>query len=134
IPGSERAQSGRKRILPSQRPRRYRLRSLQCTSSMKREHERLATMKSLIFAALALGLLSTAADAQSRMTYGMYLGSCNTSSFAICRYRANLRRNGEYTYRRAHNGNPSPAYQRSLAQQRATRPCTPATVWKDACG
>src|SRR6516165_2884664 len=56
------------------------------------------------------------------------------SSWAICRYRANLRRNGEYTYRRAHNGNSSPAYQRSLAQQRAARPCTPATVWKDACG
>src|SRR6516164_2801918 len=56
------------------------------------------------------------------------------SSWAICRYRANLRRNGEYTYRRAHNGNPSPAYQKSLAQQRTARPCTPATVWKDACG
>jgi hypothetical protein len=53
------------------------------------------------------------------------------SSWAICRYRANLRRNGEYAYRRAHNGNWSPAYQK--LQQRLAQKCTPATVWKDAC-
>jgi hypothetical protein len=53
------------------------------------------------------------------------------SSWAICRYRAYWRRNGEPAYRRTHNGNPSPAYQ--SVQQRTARTCTPATVWKDAC-
>jgi hypothetical protein len=53
------------------------------------------------------------------------------SSFAICRYRANLRRNGEYTYRRAHNGNWSPTYQK--LQQRLAQKCNPGTVWMDAC-
>src|SRR5262249_61393856 len=50
------------------------------------------------------------------------------------RYRANLRRNGEYTYRRTHNGNWSPTYHASLARQRVARPFTPWNVWRDACG
>jgi hypothetical protein len=91
-------------------------------------------MKKLLLTALALGLLSVPAMAQSTMTYGMYTGGCSASSFGICRYRANLRRNGEYAYRRTHNGNWSPAYHASLAQQRAKRPCNPANVWRDACG
>jgi hypothetical protein len=91
-------------------------------------------VKKLLLAGTTVLLMATSASAQSVMTYGMYTGGCSASSFGICRYRANLRRNGEYAYRRSHNGNPSPAYQKSLAQQRATRPCTPATVWKDACG
>src|SRR5262249_2005174 len=71
------------------------------------------------------------AVAQSRVTYGMYLGSCNASSFAVCRYRANLRRTGEYTYRRAHNANWSPAFQKRA--ERVASKCTPRTGWWDEC-
>src|SRR5262245_27227790 len=82
--------------------------------------------------------LATAVHAQQAIGPGRtrgdtYLyGGCG-SSWAMCRYRANLRRNGEYAYRHAHNGNWSPAYHASLAQQRAKRPCNPGNVWRDAC-
>jgi hypothetical protein len=88
-------------------------------------------MKKLLLIGTAVLLTATSALAQSRVTYGMYLGSCNASSFATCRYRANLRRTGEYTYRRAHNGNWSPAFQKRA--QRVAQKCTPATVWWDEC-
>ena len=91
-------------------------------------------MKKLLLAGTTVLLMVTSANAADWLYYPNARTYGCGSSYAICQYRANLRRNGEYTYRRAHNGNPSPAYQRSLAQQRAARPCTPATVWKDACG
>jgi hypothetical protein len=53
------------------------------------------------------------------------------SSWYICRYRANLRRNGEYAYRRTHNGNWSAPFQKRA--QRVAQKCTPATVWWDEC-
>src|SRR5215475_9451877 len=102
-------------------------------------------MKNVVLGLVAVGALGLwivqPAQAQQAMGYGTgrtrgdtyYSGGCG-SSWAICRYRANLRRNGEYAYRRSHNGNPSPAYQTSLAKQRAARPCNPANVWRDACG
>jgi hypothetical protein len=43
------------------------------------------------------------------------------SSWAICKYRAHWRAHGYH----------SPEYQR--VQQRISRNCNPATVWKDAC-
>jgi len=88
-------------------------------------------IKLAIAAALLVVGFSFPASAQSRMTYSMYLGSCNASSYANCRYRANLRRSGEYTYRRAHNGNWSPAFRKRA--QRVAQKCTPATVWWDEC-
>src|SRR6516225_1904863 len=91
-------------------------------------------VKKLLLAGTTVLLMVTSANAADWLYYPNARTYGCGSSYAICQYRANLRRNGEYTFRRAHNGNPSPAYQRSLAQQRAARPCTPATVWKDACG
>src|SRR5262245_18908256 len=88
-------------------------------------------VKKLLLIGSAVLLTATSALAQSRVTYSMYLGSCNASSFATCRYRANLRRTGEYTYRRAHNGNWSPAFQKRA--QRVAQKCSPATVWWDEC-
>ena len=93
-------------------------------------------VKKLLFAGTTVLLMATSASASWQLIPGdttdRNFHGCG-SVWAVCQYRANLRRNGEYTYRRAHNGNSSPAYERSLARQRAARPCTPATVWKDAC-
>jgi hypothetical protein len=93
-------------------------------------------LKPLAITALLL-VATLTADAQSyfigakKIPGDPYVSSGCGSSWAICRYRANLRRNGEYTYRRAHNGNWSPTYQK--LQQRLASKCTPATVWWDAC-
>jgi opacity protein-like surface antigen len=88
-------------------------------------------MKKLLLTSVAALLMATSADAADWLYYPNARTYGCGSSWAICQYRANLRRNGEYTYRRTHNGNWSPAYQR--AQQQIARTCTPATVWKDAC-
>src|SRR5262245_29847662 len=94
-------------------------------------------VKKLLLVGAMLLIVSASANAQSyfigakKIPGDPYVSSGCGSSWAICRYRANLRRNGEYTYRRAHNGNWSPAYQK--LQQRIARTCIPATVWKDAC-
>src|SRR5262245_15347364 len=94
-------------------------------------------VRRLVFALAILVSVASSANAQSyfigakKIPGDPYVSSGCGSSWAICRYRVNLRRNGEYTYRRAHNGNWSPAYQK--LQQRIARTCTPATVWKDAC-
>jgi len=101
-------------------------------------------MKRVLLALVAVGALGlwVVQPAQAQQSIGSpgrtrgdayFSGGCG-SSWAICRYRANLRRNGEYAYRRSHNGNWSPAYHASLAKQRAKRPCTPWNVWRDACG
>src|SRR5262245_18824109 len=98
-------------------------------------------VKKLLFVcAISLAALTSASAVEPRGSLGLgrmhgwnagvSQSGCG-SSWAICRYRANLRRNGEYAYRRTHNGNWSPAYQK--LQQRIARTCTPATVWKDAC-
>src|SRR5262245_30657982 len=95
-------------------------------------------VKKLLLVGAMLLVVSASANAQQSYFIGAkkipgdpYVSSGCGSSWAICRYRANLRRNGEYAYRRTHNGNWSPAYHK--LQQRIASTCTPATVWKDAC-
>jgi hypothetical protein len=83
-------------------------------------------MKSITLALLVATITITAAQAQSRFIGARkvpgdpYVSSGCGSSYAICKYRANWR--GRYR---------SPEYQK--AQQRISRNCNPATVWKDAC-
>jgi len=71
-------------------------------------------VKKLLLAGTTVLLMATSADAADWLYYPNARTYGCGASYAICQYRANLRRNGEYTYRRAHNGNSSPAYQRSL--------------------
>src|SRR6516162_4505883 len=72
-------------------------------------------VKKLLLAGTTVLLMVTSANAADWLYYPNARTYGCGSSYAICQYRATLRRNGEYTYRRAHNGNPSPTYQRSLA-------------------
>ena len=114
------------------------------TKLPKRQYQRVVIAITLLFSVLIVALVLTVAAHADEPGRGGGLGlgrfhgynagasqsGCG-SSWAICRYRGNLRRNGEYTYRRAHNGNWSPAYQ--AKQRQLAAKCTPATVWWDAC-